>query len=123
MKISRVRILAYLINFWSMSAVAGYQCTMTFSNVDTPEKVVAAKLISIDDGIRSGSEGKILNTVNVEAFINGQVSEEEAEILLSTETELSDKIELKGEGKSVNYFSVYRIVTSCQGSKTPGTNS
>lgn len=123
MKISRVRILAYLINFWCMSAVAGYQCTMTFSNIEAPEKIVAAKLISIEDGIRSGSEGRILNKVNIEAFINGQASEQEAEILLSTDSELSDKIELKGEGKSVSYFSVYRIVTSCQGSKTPGTNS
>jgi hypothetical protein len=114
MKMYRVKIIAYIINFYSISAVAGYQCTIKMSDVSRPDQVVAAKMISIQDGIRSGSEGEILKGMDVDAYLNGQQMEEEVEIVLNKKDSSSDKISLKGTGTTTAWFEHYKVETSCQ---------
>lgn len=109
-----MKFIAIIIGLLSFSAFAKYECTMKMSHVDHPEKVVAAKLITIEEGIRSGSEGEILQGIDVEAYLNGQVAEEEIEIILNMSERSSDKISLKGNSQSVQWFDSYKVETSCQ---------
>lgn len=109
-----MKLIALLVGLISFSAFAKYECTMKLSHVDHPEKIVAAKLITIEEGIRSGSEGDILQGIEVDAYLNGQHAEEEVEFVLNMSERSSDKISLKGNSQSVQWFDSYKVETSCQ---------
>ena len=57
----RTRIIAYIFNLYSMSAVAGYDCVLKLAHNDDLYKTVAEKTITIEQGaMRSGSFGTLL---------------------------------------------------------------
>jgi hypothetical protein len=133
----RTRIIACFCNLFSISAVAGYDCTMSLSHTENLYKTVATKNLTIKNfEMRSGHEGELFiekekkrskTSLHINAFLNGYEAEEEAVIVVmrqestgnrSQSYSISDKLALRGNDKATLWFDSYKLDVSCQLTKS-----
>lgn len=128
----RTRILAYLFNLYSMSAVAGYHCQLSLSHTEDLKATVAQKALQVKTGnLNSGNMGTLLvensnfrKTVAVEinAVMSGWSNEEDATFVMmrtvrkkkSTNAErISEVITVKGNDHETLWFDSYKLEIDC----------
>lgn len=109
------RLLALCLNFYSISAVADYQCVLQLKSIVNPDKIVAEKTYIIErSNMRAGSLGELhleskkrkkKVTFEVNGVMSGWAGEEDAVfVIMRRETTrrshhiqaFSNKIEVKG---------------------------
>lgn len=129
----RVRFLAMLINFHSISAVAGYECLLQFSHTENLNQVISEKvvevekeeLISKDFGtvITEEQTRKLLVGVNVRAVLSGEIGAEDATFVMmrtvqkknnSKAERISENFTLKGNEDLTGWFDSYKVDISCR---------
>jgi hypothetical protein len=113
----RLRIICFIFNFYSISAVAGYDCILKLSHVDSVDRVKVTEVLTMERGVRYGTAGKLGQLYSIEAYTNAQVAEEEIELSISDSKDghvVSEKIALKGNSKAVTFFDSYQLVSSCE---------
>lgn len=129
----RARILAYIFNLYSMSAVAGYECTLKLAHSEDLNKVIAEKVLVIGRGeMKSGNMGtlfvefeikKHLISLDINAVMSGWHNEEDATFVIlrrnktrrntSAET-ISEIMNLKGDDQITGWFDSYKLDINCQ---------
>jgi hypothetical protein len=129
----RTRIIAYIFNLYSMSAVAGYDCVLKLAHNDDLYKTVAEKTITIEQGaMRSGSFGTLLVeseqrhkriSLDINAVMSGWKGEEDASFVVlrrtmkrsSNETQtVSEVMTVQGDEKMTGWFDAYKLDIKCQ---------
>ena len=129
----RTKILAYIVNFYSMSAVAGYECALQLAHTENLNQVVAEKVISIStDEIRSENignlfieslKGKNKTSIEAQAIISGWEGQEDfnLDMLRTTQVKnisesqkISETITLKGNQLETAWFDAYKLDINCK---------
>ena len=129
----KARILAYLFNLYSMSAVAGYECTLKLAHSDDLNKTIAEKVIVISGGeMKSNNMGTLYvefekgrkkTTLDINALISGWQNEEDATFVILRQTKvkktitaqtISDVMKLKGDDQLTGWFDSYKLDISCR---------
>lgn len=113
----KVRILCFFLNFYSVSAAAGYDCILKLSHVDAIDRVKITEILTLEKGVHFGKAGKLGQLYSVEAYTNAQRAEEEIEFLISDNRDgriVSEKIAIKGTGRAVTFFDSYKLVSNCE---------
>jgi hypothetical protein len=129
----RTKILAYIVNFYSMSAVAGYECALQLAHTENLKEVVAEKVISIPTGeMRSGSIGSLFveslkskrkTFIEGRAVLSGWEGEEDLNLVMMRTTEkrssletgrISETITLKGDQIETAWFDNYKLDVNCK---------
>lgn len=115
----RTKLIAYIVNFYSMSAVASYECVMQLSHQDNLNKVVAEKVISLDRGqIKGGNFGALFPTLEVKGMMSSMKGEEEASFAISRNNKdgqsvISEKISIQGTSHGTSWFDSYKLGINC----------
>lgn len=115
----RTKLIAYIVNFYSMSAVASYECVMQLSHQDNLNKVVAEKVISLDKGqIRSGNFGALFPSLEVKGMISSMRGEEEASFAIYRSNKegqigIGEKISIQGTSHGTSWFDSYKLGINC----------
>lgn len=129
----KARVLAYMLNLYSMSAAAGYQCHLKLAHNEDLYKTVAEKTVSIQEGHMSAGKlgtlfvesqrGNKIVSLDINAVMSGWKAEEDATFVIirsiqkkrSTKTEtVSEKISIKGTDSVTNWFDNYMLDIKCQ---------
>lgn len=129
----RTRILAYIFNLYSMSAVAGYDCDLKLAHNEDLYKTIAEKTLSIKEGaMNSGNMGTLYVefeknrkkiSLDINAVMSGWKGEEDATVVIirrtkkrySTSSEtVSEIMTVKGNNKLTGWFDAYKLEMSCQ---------
>jgi hypothetical protein len=129
----RTKILAYIVNFYSMSAVAGYECALQLAHTENLKEVVAEKVISIPTGeMRSGSTGSLFieslkgkrkTFIEGRAVLSGWEGEEDLNLVMMRTNEkrssletgrISETITLKGDQIETAWFDNYKLDVNCK---------
>ncbi len=129
----RTKILAYIVNFYSMSAVAGYECALQLAHTENLNQVVAEKVISIStDEIRSENignlfieslKGKNKTSIEGQAIISGWEGQEDLNLVMLRNTQvknisdsqkISETITLKGNQLETAWFDTYKLDINCK---------
>lgn len=130
---TRTKLIAGLFNLYSISAVAGYQCTLQLAHTEDLDTVIASKTIEArDHEMRSGNYGELFlesqkgkrkTSLTVNAFISGTMAEEEAIIVMmrkhskrksSSSEAVSEKFPLRGDESDTFWFDSYKLDVSCR---------
>jgi hypothetical protein len=129
----RTRIFAYLLNLYSMSAVAGYECTLKLAHSEDLNQVIAEKVLVIKKGeMRSRNMGTLFVefekrkksiSLDINAVMSGWQNEEDATFVIlrrtktrrttSSET-ISEIMNLKGDDQLTGWFDSYKLDINCQ---------
>ncbi len=131
----RTKLLAYVVNFFSMSAVAaGYECQVKLSHVEDLKQVIAEKVLVIDQGqIRSGKMGTLYveslkknksTRLDLNAVLCGWKGEEDLNLVVirkevkkdqikSSQT-ISEIINIQGESQKTAWLDSYKLDVSCK---------
>lgn len=129
----RTRVLAYLINFYSMSAVAGYECVLKLAHTDDLNRVVGEKTLTIaQETMNSGNMGTLFVesengrkkvSLDINAVMNGWRGKEDATFVMIRRTKkrystssstVSEIMALKGDDNFVGWFDSYKLDISCK---------
>lgn len=129
----RVRFLAMLINFHSISAVAGYECLLQFAHTENLNQVISEKVVQVDrESLISKDFGtviteeqtrKMLIGVNVRAVMSGEQGGEDATFVMmrtiqkknsSKAERISENFTLKGNDDFTGWFDAYKVDISCR---------
>ncbi len=130
MKITR--ILAYLFNLYSMSAVADYQCVLKLAHNDDLYKTIAEKTLTIEEGkMKSGNMGTLFVefqknrkkiSLDINAVMSGWKGEEDATFVMIRRTKkryslsshtVSDIMTVKGNDSMTGWFDSYKLDINC----------
>lgn len=129
----KARILAYMMNLYSMSAAAGYECHLKLAHTEDLYKTIAEKTVSIGRGemnagklgtlfVESQKGNKIVS-LDINGVMSGWRGEEDATFVIlrstqkkrSTKTNtVSEKISLKGRESVTNWFDSYMLDIKCE---------
>ena len=134
----RTRALAYLINLYSMSAVAGYECVLKLAHTEDLYTTVAEKTVSIDQGrMISGNMGTLFVefernpkriSIDINAVMSGWKGEEDASFIMIRRTQKrysnssstsSEIMTVKGDDQMTGWFDSYKLDISCKSSADP----
>lgn len=129
----RTRILAYIFNLYSMSAVASYDCTLKLAHSEDLNVTVAEKVVSIGRGeMKAGNVGTLFVefekkkktfTLDINAVMNGWQNEEDATFVIIRRTKtrrnttaetISEIMNLKGNDQLTGWFDSYKLDISCR---------
>lgn len=129
----RTRILAYLLNFYSMSAVAGYECVLQLAQKDDVNTVIAEKTLTAAPGtMNSGNLGTLFVefennrkkiSLDINAVMNGSDGKESATFVMIRRTKkrfstksstVSEVLTLKGSDHVVGWFDTYKLDIDCK---------
>ncbi len=117
------KFLAILFAFTSFQVLADYECSVQLSDAKNLSKVIGNKTISIRGSqIRSGEQGKLFADsqirVDISAYMNGWVAEEEVSIVMTQQSpqgiSKSEKFSLRGNSKLIGWFANYKLFMSCE---------
>lgn len=133
----RTRVLAYFFNLYSMSAVAGYECTLKLAHSENLNKVIAEKVLVIDRAeMKSGNMGTLFVeyqkkkrsiSLDINAVMSGWANEEDATFVIlrrtktrrSTSAEtISEIMNLKGDNQLTSWFDSYKLDINCRAVRT-----
>lgn len=128
----RTKLLAYIFNLYSMSAVAGYECTVQLTNIEDPMISSSEKMISIDrNELKSrnmgtfaieSQESKRLTSIQMNAVMSGWQGEEDIHFVMMRRFQKRSKIKfetiseimsVKGDNSSTFWFDNYRLDIDC----------
>jgi hypothetical protein len=129
----KARVLAYILNLYSMSAAAGYECHLKLAHTENLYKTIAEKTVSIGVGrmnagklgtlfVESQRGNKIIS-LDINGVMNGWRGEEDATFVIlrttqkkrSTKTNtVSEKINIKGRDSVTNWFDNYMLDIKCE---------
>ena len=128
----RTKLLAYIFNLYSMSAVAGYECTVQLTNIEDPMISSSEKMISIDrNELKSrnmgtfaieSQESKSLTSIQMNAVMSGWQGEEDIHFVMMRRFQKRSKIKfetiseimsVKGDKSSTFWFDNYRLDIDC----------
>jgi len=128
----RTKLLAYIFNLYSMSAVAGYECTVQLTNIEDPMISSSEKMISIDrNELKSrnmgtfaieSQESKRLTSIQMNAVMSGWQGEEDIHFVMMRRFEKRSKVKfetiseimsVKGDKSSTFWFDNYRLDIDC----------
>jgi hypothetical protein len=128
----RTKLLAYIFNLYSMSAVAGYECMVQLTNIEDPMISSSEKMIRIDrNELRSrnmgtfaieSQESKRLTSIQMNAVMSGWQGEEDIHFVMMRRFEKRSKIKfetiseimsVKGDKSSTFWFDNYRLDIDC----------
>jgi hypothetical protein len=128
----RTKLLAYIFNLYSMSAVAGYECTVQLTNIEDPMISSSEKMISIDrNELKSrnmgtfaieSQESKRLTSIQMNAVMSGWQGEEDIHFVMMRRFQKRSKIKfetiseimsVKGDKSSTFWFDNYRLDIDC----------
>ena len=134
----RTRALAYLINLYSMSAVAGYECVLKLAHTEDLHTVVAEKTVTIAQGkMTSGNMGTLFVefernrkriSIDINAVMSGWKGEEDASFIMIRRTKkrysnrsstISEIMTVKGDDQMTGWFDSYKLDISCKASADP----
>lgn len=129
----RTRLLACLLNFYSMSAVASYECVLKLAQNNDLNTVIGEKtLIAAPGTMNSGNLGTLFVefennrkkiSLDINAVMNGSVGKENATFVMIRRTTkrfsiksstVSDVLTLKGSDQVEGWFDTYKLDISCQ---------
>ena len=127
------RILAFIFNLYSMSAVAGYDCTLKLAHNEDLYKTIAEKTLSIEtSAMNSGNMGTLFVelaknrkkiSLDINAVMSGWKGEEDATVVIIRRTEkryssssqtVSEIMTVKGDNKLTGWFDSYKLDMSCK---------
>lgn len=129
----RTRIIAMLFNFYSMSAVAGYECVLKLAHIEDLYKTVAEKTLLIErSNMSAGSMGTLFVeldkrnkkiSLDINAVMSGWQGEEDATfVIIRRESKrrshraetVSEKMTLKGDSSMTGWFDSYKLEIECK---------
>lgn len=129
----KVRVLAYLLNLYSMSAAAGYECQLKLAHVDDLYKTVARKTVSIGTSEMSAGfggtilveskRGKNINSLEIGSVMSGWKGDEDAMFVIhrriatkhsTRSTAISEEIRIKGNDVVTSWFDNYMLDIKCE---------
>ena len=128
----RTKLLAYIFNLYSMSAVAGYECTVQLTNIEDPMISSSEKMISIDRNelkfrnmgtfAIESQESKRLTSIQMNAVMSGWQGEEDIHFVMMRRFQKRSKVKfetiseimsVKGDKSSTFWFDNYRLDIDC----------
>ena len=130
----RTKFLAYVVNFFSMSAVAaGLECQMNLAHVEDLYHNVAEKIVSVESGkIRSGNLGTLYvesqkrgsrSQLDLHAVLTGWDQTEDANFVvirklikkdkIKSSVRISEILNLKAHEQKTFWFDQYRLDINC----------
>ena len=128
----RTKMIAYIFNLYSMSAVAGYECHLKLTHLEDSAKVVSEKVIRIEKNqTKSGNVGilfveskfkKRMTSIHMNAVMSGWEGEEDVHFVLMRKFKKREKIKsetisqtmsVKGSSAGTWMFDYYRLDMSC----------
>ncbi len=128
----RTRILACLLNFYSMSAVADYECILKLAHTEDLHKTIAEKTLTIGQGeMKSGNMGTLFvefeknrkkTSLDINAVLSGWKGEEDASVVIIRRTKkrysgvaetVSEIMTVKGDDKLTGWFDAYKLEMNC----------
>jgi hypothetical protein len=115
----RTKLIAYLVNFYSMSAVAGYECVMQLSHQENLNKVVAEKVITLEKGqMKGGKFGALFNTLEVKGMMSSMKGQEEANFAIyrnnkNGQSIVGETIQIQGTSHGTSWFDSYKLGINC----------
>jgi hypothetical protein len=129
----RTRILAYMLNLYSMSAVASYECTLKLAHSEDLNMTIAEKVLTIGRGeMKSGNMGtlyvefekkKKTISLDINAVMSGWQNEEDATFVILRRTKtrrntsaetISEIMGLKGDDQRTGWFDSYKLDINCR---------
>jgi hypothetical protein len=132
----RTKLLAYIFNLYSMSAVAGYDCVLHLYNNQQLDQPLAVKSMLIEqDEMRAFNPGTLLverttwrrkQSLELNATLGGWTGDEHATFLFlrkqqrrfSADSEaITEPIQLKGNQEISHWFDKYVVNIKCQTSR------
>ncbi len=127
----RTRVLAYFMNLYTMSAVAGYECTLKLAHTDDLNRVVAEKTLNIAQGnMNSGNMGTLYleTSLDINAVMNGWRGEEDATFVIirrnkkrysTSSSTVSEIMTIKGTDQVTGWFDAYKLDIACKVTNDP----
>lgn len=111
-----IKLLIFLISFYSMKAAASYRCNLKLSHVDNLDQTLIEKSLKASDSdMHSTIESLESQKLFLNHFITGWKGEEEATFVISKNNEdKSEKIELRGNDHETLWYDSYRLEASCE---------
>ena len=129
----RTRILAYILNLYSMSAVAGYDCNLKLAHSTNPDQVIGEKTLTIAQGnMNSGNMGTLFVesennrkkiSLDINAVMSGWDSDENATFVMIRRTKkrystssstVSEIMTIKGNDHVTGSFDSYKLDINCK---------
>ena len=127
----RTKLLAYIFNLYSMSAVAGYECTLKLAHTEDLKQVVAEKVLTINRAeMRSGNMGTLFvesakrnkqTTLDIHAVLSGWQGEEDMNLVVIRKTQkkhsanvstISEIMNVQGNNQLTGWFDSYKLDVS-----------
>lgn len=129
----RTRMIALFFNLYSVSAVAGYECTLKLSHTEDLHKVIAERTVRVEQGrMISGYMGTLFTedqrkrketTLDINAVMSGWNGEEDASFVIirratkrrNVETStISEVMTVKGNNSLTGWFDSYKVDIACE---------
>jgi hypothetical protein len=129
----RTKFLAMCFNFFSMSALAAYQCELKLSHENDPKTILAARTVQVGNNkMESGNMGTLLmesetkrkrTSLDINAMMNGTKNEEDAAFVILRRTRkknsasaqrISDVLLLQANQQASAWFESYKLDIECQ---------
>ena len=129
----RTKLIAYIFNLYSMSAVAGYECTLQLAHTENLHQVVAEKVLTINKSeMRSGNMGTLFVesakkkkqiTLDINAVLSGWPGEEDANLVVIRKTQkkhsgsvqtISEIMNVQGNNQLTGWFDSYKLDVRCK---------
>lgn len=128
----KIKVLAMLLAFSSLPAMADYECTLKLSHTEDLYQVIAEKTLRVESGqMKSGNMGTLLIetetkrkkiTLDINAVLSGWKGEEDASFVMirrlrkkhSTNGEtISEVMTVKGDDELTGWFDSYKLDIVC----------
>lgn len=129
----KARMLAYLLNLYSISATAGYECHLKLAHTEDLYKTIAEKTVSITSGQMSAGKlgtlfvesqkGNKIVSLDINGMMSGWRGEQDATFVILRSTQkkrsvktntVSEKISIKGSDSVTNWFDNYMLDIKCE---------
>lgn len=129
----RTRLIAMLFNFYSMSAVAGYECVLKLAHNEDLYKTVAERtLVAERSTMSAGSMGTLFVeqdkrnkkiSLDINAVMSGWSGEEDASFVIIRRTSkrrshhaetVSEIMTVKGDSSMTGWFDNYKLEINCK---------
>lgn len=129
----RAHAFSLILGLYSLTALAGYECTLKLSRKDDVLTVIAEKILTVEQGERNSGNMGTLHvesvrankqvSLDINALLNGDKDKETATFVILRRTKkvnsimraktVSEVMILKGNDKVTEWFDHYKIDTTC----------
>ena len=114
-----IKLIIFILSFWSMKALAGYRCNLSLSHSNSQDDIIVEKTIDATEADMISSSHKFeiegSKKFNLNFFVSGWAQEEEASFFLSrNQKDRSEEVSLRGNDNTILWYEDYRMEIDCK---------